>query len=141
MIDVYPLYYATLLLYKGEFFEPFYLELEFVDKTIKVHNFCAEEFNSCVLYTLYLSSVVDLHVYVVAPLLQPCWHTIPVFVPLGSFVERYNKNEIHVRVTHITLTVAHTCTHTYTHTSTVLYTAVCNSYLPESFHSSQTTDR
>lgn len=47
--------------YKGEYFEPFYLELVFKSDKIELS-----------------------------------WHTIPVFIPLDTLIEKYNKKEINL---------------------------------------------
>ena len=79
---VSPLYAKSFTTFLGEYFEPFYLELEFKGDKIEVslHNLMEHAYHN----------IVHTHI-------QPSWHTIPVFIPLESLIEKYNKKEMNVR--------------------------------------------
>ena len=80
----------------GEYFEPFYLELVFKGDKIEVST-------DKLTYRVHVHITIKAHLQIFAytytnnDILQPTWHTIPVFIPLESLIVKYNKKEINVR--------------------------------------------
>ena len=100
----------------GEYFEPFYLELEFTGKEIGVQHILCPSLPLSLSYFVCVSVCIDASPpppplsCLSLSLSQYRWHTLPAFVPLSALIVKYNSGDIQVNHHH-TLSVFHFMMH------------------------------